>query len=79
MHWIFRLLLTLATIVVTAVGFQYLTGMSGLLTIPIVIIIGFFPFGNMMKLVLLLIGCWFIYAHGGITMAELERMFHLNR
>lgn len=78
MHWLFSIILTLLTLLVTAIGFQMAFGVSGFWTIPVVIILGFFPFGRIAKLVLLAIGLWYLFQHG-VDIAQIKAMFQLKQ
>jgi hypothetical protein len=77
MFSLLSLLLTCAAILVTAIGFQLATGISGLIAIPIVIVLGFLPFGTIIRWVLLAVGGWYLYTHN-VTLDQVLGMFHLS-
>lgn len=61
-----RLAITIATLIVTAIGFQQTFEVSGWWTVPVVIVIGFLPFGSIINIVLLLIGAVFLLRAYGV-------------
>jgi hypothetical protein len=74
LFWLLHLGFLLITLVVTAIGFQHAFGVSGLWTIPVVVVISFLPFGRIMKLVLLIVGVYYLYTHG-VDFGQIEKMF----